>query len=76
MHDFDIWLSNSGPPFPSTINNQYKLCKHRSGTVGSGVTETIFCDSPVEGRFIYISINTTSPEVLTVCELEVYGTSK
>ena len=74
LHDFDILLSDIGPPLPTVIDEQYHLCKHRSGHSGHSETETLYCDHAPFGRFIYISINgTTRTELLTICKLEVFG---
>ena len=73
MRDYDIWLSDKGPPLPDVVNNDYRLCCHRTGNTGSGVTDILYCDVPTAGRFLYFSINTTSAHVATVCELQVFA---
>ena len=73
MHDYDIWLSNIGPPFPDIINDNYKLCYHRSGITPGGATDTITCQAQFQYRYVYYSINsTTATERLSMCEMEGY----
>ena len=74
MHGFDVLVSNIGPPLPSLITYDYKLCKHRSAIIPLGKTETLHCSTPVQGRYVYVSINSTSATaILTICELKVFS---
>ena len=77
MHDFDIWVSNIGPPLPDVVNDSYKLCHHRSGITGAGTTDVLSCTNLSRGQFVYVSINSTAgQEVLTICEFEVFQRGK
>ena len=75
LHDFDVWVSDIGPPLPTIINDQYHLCKHWPGHIKSATTETLHCSQSPFGRYVYVSINTSTNanERLTMCELEVVG---
>ena len=76
LHDYDVWVSNVGPPLPDIVNESYKLCYHRNGSTGAGQTDTLHCKELHQGHFVYVSINSTADEMLTVCELEVFPHNK
>ena len=46
----------------------------KPGTVGDGVTETIYCDDPAQvyGRYVVIFITASNASVLAICEVQVY----
>ena len=57
------------------VPGQYISCTEYVGTVADGATINVTCDRPeMVGRYIIIQIHGHS-EILTLCEVEVYGGS-
>ena len=52
--------------------NKFTTCAHVPGRLESSETRSISCNESVQGRFVTIYM--TRKEVLTLCEVEVYGT--
>ena len=54
----------------------YIPCLHEPGQLGDGETREMLCDRPVIGRYVTVYVyysNVTAAEVLTICELEIFG---
>lgn len=71
LHDYDIGVTDEPPSSqtPSPVN--YDLCHHVVG--GAQSVATITCNPVVSGRYVVIQIAGSS-EILTLCEVVVYGT--
>ena len=50
--------------------NTYRVCGHVHA-LRFGESRLLLCDEPVLGR--YVTIYMDRPEMLTLCEVEVYG---
>ena len=73
LHDFYVRVSMISPEeeTPSASNSQ--LCGFQSEHPAASGTATITCDSPLPwGRYVSVQIEGSS-EVLTLCEVEVFG---
>ena len=71
LHDFTIGLSNQ--LFQRMTAGSYDVCTKYVGVVGSGVTVNLTCDTPgMKARYLFIQIP-GQQEILTLCEVEVYG---
>ncbi|XP_048254365.1 fucolectin-6-like [Haliotis rufescens] len=71
LHDFVIEVYRTNPSRCSTAAPA--VCKTYAGVFGS--IENVVCDNAVSGRFVRIWKPTTltTDDILTVCEVEVYG---
>ena len=75
LRDFNVGISWTSPlDDPPSLWN-YPLCSYYSGTAGATVSVT--CDTSWRhvGRYLIIQIDTApgSDDVLTMCEVFVYG---
>ena len=50
--------------------SRYRVCVHVQ-RLRRFETRLLLCDEPVQGR--YITVYMDRPEILTLCEVEVYG---
>ncbi|XP_071094762.1 uncharacterized protein [Haliotis cracherodii] len=71
LHDFVIEVYRTNPSRCSTAAPA--VCKRYAGVFGS--MENVVCDNAVSGRFVRIwkPSTLTTEDILTVCEVEVYG---
>jgi len=70
----DVSPSAQAPPFLSSTN--YTLCVKYEGSVPTGATVNLKCDTPYpRGRFLYVIKRTPkgSSVHLQLCEVEVYA---
>ena len=65
--NFDV--ADQGSFDPTT----YTQCVYQSAALGDGKTRMFHCDRPIVGRFVTVHFPTTRTEVLTLCEVAVYG---
>ena len=73
LADFIVAVSdNSSPPVDVNDLDGYTRCGQYSGT--PGLESTITCPADVGGQYVYIYL--PGANYLTLCEVEVYGTSK
>ena len=73
LHDFQVGVSDNCPNDITPAVTNYPLCATYSGTAGA-VTD-ISCTAAVVGRYVIVQIPGSS-EILTICELEVFGVGK
>ena len=51
----------------------YTQCAYQSAALGNGETRMFYCDTPIVGRYVTVHFPPTRTEVLTLCEVAVYG---
>ncbi|XP_046361863.2 fucolectin-4-like [Haliotis rufescens] len=68
LHDFDILLADN------VTMNEALVCRHYPGPLGTGLTETLPCHSPLSGRYLRVQIPwNNDTDLLTLCEVQVMG---
>ena len=70
LHDFSVHVIPRNPT--GYTSSASELCVHVVGPFGPGETRRIVCTNEIVGRYVTISL-TGSNEILTLCEVEVYG---
>ncbi len=78
LHDFVITVSNTSFPwtnFPLT-EPEYVQCANHPGVAGAGNIKLDCQQQPIIGQYLSVHIQSTSPEILTICELQVFGLGK
>ena len=77
LHDFNVGVTDTDPtiesPNPSPSN--YDLCGSYNGVVCDGGIVDMVCDVSTRGRYVIVQILGTS-QVLTLCEVQVFESSK
>ena len=74
QNNFTVGLTNNYPATMSPTKYGYALCGQWQGAAAEGLTLNVTCDpnSP-SARYIVVVGQST---VLTICELQVYGTGE
>ncbi|XP_041369811.1 uncharacterized protein LOC121383780 [Gigantopelta aegis] len=65
LKDFDVLLTDYA-------NTTTSLCMHYYGLISEGATVNVVCNQSNEGR--YVTIRLTNNDMLSLCEVQVYGT--
>ena len=73
LHDFTIAVGSEVNFHDSFNPNNFATCAYVSGGLKAAETRLIPCTHGVTGRYIVIYFN--RKDVLTLCEVEVYGQS-
>ena len=55
----------------SNVQADFDECFHHIGPAGADVNLT--CTSKLMGRYLYITVMTSEPHILTMCDVRVYG---
>ena len=63
-------LTVESPADVTPSPGNYDVCTTYVGPVGSGATETLYCDAGTAGRYLIVQLD--KQEELTLCEVEVF----
>ena len=76
LHDFTVGVTHIEPSVAvDPLTSPHRVCLVYRG-VFPATTKSLLCDSVTTGRYLFVQINGNGvkKELLTLCELEVYGT--
>ena len=73
LRDFTIAVGDDVSSRDSFNPDNFKQCIHVPGQIEAAETRILQCDPPVIGQ--YVAVYMKRKEVLTLCEVEVYGMS-
>ena len=72
LQKFTIAVGNTMESCYSLDHENFEICTYIPGKLQAAETRLIYCDQSVKGRCVTIYMD--RPEVLTLCEVEVFGT--
>jgi len=75
LHDFTVGVTHIEPSVAvDPLKSPHRVCHVYHG-VFPPTTKTLLCDSVTTGRYLFVQIegNGVKKELLTLCEVEVYG---
>ena len=75
LHDFSVGLLDDNPTSTTPVAGEYPLCATHAGSVSAGAKVEMTCSILAKGRYVIVQIPGSS-EILTLCEVQVYGYSE
>jgi len=74
LHDFEVRVTSSSPTEEALVVSSNKVCGVFWGAVDAGATAEIKCSPEIVGRYVIVRLKDAG--VLTLCELEVFGSEE
>ena len=70
LHAVTVYVSNNDPR--QQMPTASEMCAYVWPAFPSGATRRVICTNPVSGRYVIVTV-AGAAEILTLCEVQVYG---